>query len=58
MIIYQLSKSPFCANRRELEADYARLRIRLTGVGWISEGYMQDRGPAGGGHCYTSGSAR
>ena len=33
-------------------ADYARLRTRLAQVGWISEGYVQDRGPGAGGPCY------
>ena len=37
---------------KELEAEYARLRARLTGVGWISQGYVQDRGPGAGGPCY------
>lgn len=34
------------------EAPYARLRARLAQVGWISEGYVQDRGPGAGGPCY------
>ena len=34
------------------EAQYARLRARLAAVGWISEGYAQDRGPGAGGPCY------
>ena len=33
-------------------ADYARLRAPLGHVGWISEGYVQDRGPGAGGPCY------
>lgn len=33
-------------------AEYARLRARLAKVGWISEGYVQDRGPGAGGPCY------
>jgi hypothetical protein len=40
---------------RELEAwnkEYARLREPLGRVGWISEGYVQDRGPGAGGPCY------
>ena len=32
--------------------DYAHLRRRLAHVGWISEGYVQDRGPGAGGPCY------
>lgn len=34
------------------QADYARLRARLARVGWISEGYVQDRGPGAGGPHY------
>ena len=31
---------------------YAALRKQLRRVGWISEGYVQDRGPGAGGPCY------
>ena len=34
------------------EARYAQLRQRLAQTGWISEGYVQDRGPGAGGPCY------
>jgi hypothetical protein len=34
------------------EAAYARLRASLGQAGWISEGYVQDRGPGAGGPCY------
>ena len=34
------------------EAQYAQLRSRLSQIGWISEGYVQDRGPGAGGPCY------
>jgi hypothetical protein len=34
------------------EARYARLRNRFQDLGWISEGYVQDRGPGAGGPCY------
>ena len=34
------------------KAQYARRRARLARVGWISEGYVQDRGPGAGGPCY------
>ena len=34
------------------QAPYARLRAPLARVGWISEGYVQDRGPGAGGPCY------
>ena len=39
-------------NPRPIEAKYARLRARLSQVGWISHGYAQDRGPGAGGPCY------
>lgn len=38
--------------RAAWEKDYARLREHLSQVGWISEGYVQDRGPGAGGPCY------
>jgi hypothetical protein len=34
------------------QAQYRQLRLRLAQVGWISEGYVQDRGPGAGGPCY------
>lgn len=34
------------------KAQYAQLRRRLSKTGWISEGYVQDRGPGAGGPCY------
>ena len=34
------------------QARYARLRKRFEKLGWISEGYVQDRGPGAGGPCY------
>ena len=34
------------------EARYARLRQGLSATGWISQGYVQDRGPGAGGPCY------
>ena len=35
-----------------LKAEYARLQSQLARVGWISHGYVQDRGPGAGGRCY------
>ena len=35
-----------------LPASYVRLRARLARLGWISEGYVQNRGPGAGGPCY------
>ena len=34
------------------EQAYARLRARCQQIGWISEGYVQNRGPGAGGPCY------
>lgn len=34
------------------EKEYARLREPLGRAHWISEGYVQDRGPGAGGPCY------
>jgi len=34
------------------EHTYAQLRQRLQHVGWISDGYVQNRGPGAGGPCY------
>ena len=31
---------------------YDQLRAQLPRVGWISEGYVQNRGPGAGGPCY------
>jgi hypothetical protein len=41
-----------CLSPRTLEATYARLREQLAQTGWISQGYVQDRGPGAGGPCY------
>jgi hypothetical protein len=39
-------------NLPQIQAEYARLRARLSQIGWISQGYVQDRGPGAGGPCY------
>ena len=36
----------------DYEALYSQLRQRLAQIGWISEGYVQNRGPGAGGPCY------
>jgi hypothetical protein len=36
----------------KLEAQYGQWRAQLAQVGWISQGYVQDRGPGAGGPCY------
>jgi len=34
------------------QQQYTQLRGRLAHTDWISEGYVQDRGPGAGGPCY------
>lgn len=34
------------------QKEYARLRAQLAHIGWISEGYVQNRGPGAGGASY------
>jgi hypothetical protein len=36
----------------EVQRRYRQLCQRLAQTGWISEGYVQDRGPGAGGPCY------
>lgn len=36
----------------EFQSAYTQLRRSLSQVGWISEGYVQNRGPGAGGPCY------
>jgi Family of unknown function (DUF6788) len=36
----------------QIKAEYTQLRVRLAKVGWISQGYAQNRGPGAGGPCY------
>ena len=36
----------------ELREEYRRLQRQLARTGWISHGYVQDRGPGAGGPCY------
>ena len=40
------------ANNQHLAAQFDQLRARLAHIGWISNGYVQDRGPGAGGPCY------
>src|SRR5436190_24370814 len=39
-------------NLPAIQTEYAQLRARLAKVGWLSHGYVQDRGPGAGGPCY------
>ena len=34
------------------QKQFARLRAQLARTGWISQGYVQNRGPGAGGACY------
>ncbi len=36
----------------QAQGRYNRLRQELAETGWISEGYVQDRGPGAGGPCF------
>ena len=36
----------------QFQKQYALLCRRLADIGWISEGYVQNRGPGAGGPCY------
>jgi len=36
----------------EARKEYKQLCRKLTKTGWISHGYVQDRGPGAGGPCY------
>src|SRR5947207_10369975 len=36
----------------QYQAHYARLRHRLAAIGWITQGYVQKRGPGARGPCY------
>jgi hypothetical protein len=40
------------SNPTARERQYAKLRESLLQIGWISEGYVQDRGPGAGGPHY------
>jgi len=39
-------------NHSALKAEYTRLQTQLARPGWISQGYVQDRGPGAGGPHY------
>ena len=39
-------------NLTALRSEYRRLQRQLAGTGWISHGYVQNRGPGAGGPCY------
>ena len=37
---------------KKLRSEYRKLQRQLAAIGWISHGYVQDRGPGAGGPCY------
>jgi len=39
-------------DREQIDRQYRGLRKQLAATGWISQGYVQDRGPGAGGPCY------
>jgi hypothetical protein len=45
-------KEPSDPRLAQWQNQYDRLRKGLTQVGWISEGYVQNRGPGAGGPCF------
>lgn len=40
------------AKLARLRSEYRRLQRQLMRTGWITHGYVQDRGPGAGGPCY------
>ena len=43
---------PVSGQSQRRRRQYQQLRQQLQSLGWISEGYVQDRGPGAGGPCY------
>lgn len=39
-------------DKKALKAEYRQLGRQLARTGWISHGFVQDRGPGAGGPCY------
>jgi len=37
---------------QKIQAQFEKLRAQLAQIGWISQGYVQNRGPGAGGPCY------
>jgi hypothetical protein len=50
--LLSFSSMPTQPTTARWEAQYAQLRHRLAQTRWISEGYVQNRGPGAGGPCY------
>ena len=49
LLFMEMQKTSASATRQK---EYARLCAQLAQMGWISEGYVQERGPGAGGPCY------
>jgi hypothetical protein len=45
-------RRPQISSASSRQREYTRLRAQLANTGWISEGYVQNRGPKAGGACY------
>ena len=43
---------PKISSSSSRQKEYASLQAQLADTGWISEGYVQDRGSGAGGPCY------
>jgi hypothetical protein len=39
-------------DEQKIHTQFEELRAHLAQVGWISQGYVQNRGPGAGGPCY------
>ena len=50
--LFLMKQQKSAPSPQQLQATYAQLRQSLSAVGWISQGYVQDRGPGAGGPCY------
>ena len=47
-----LMKAQKMSSSLSRQQEYAQLKEQLAQIGWISQGYVQDRGPGAGGSCY------
>lgn len=52
MLLFSLMAKKKSATLPSWQQEYDRLKAPLAQIGWISEGYVQDRGPGAGGACY------
>lgn len=49
-ILFSMNKLKTTSHSRQ--SQYDQWRHQLGSIGWISEGYVQDRGPGAGGPCF------